>query len=138
MRRLSLLAAVLIMTGVLGACGDTNDTSPVISALPVREVDSGAVEVKITPIQLDAAGAAFAIVLDTHSVDLSLDLAAAATLDVDGTEWTVEGWDGSGSGGHHRQGTLRFTPQGPASGTARLTISGLPEPVETAWNLGGT
>jgi hypothetical protein len=138
MRRLALLAGVLITTGALVACGGDDDTSALTSALPARQVDSGAVEVKITPARLDDTGAAFEIVLDTHSVELALDVAAAATLEVDGTAWSVDGWDGSRPGGHHREGTLRFTAGGPASGIARLTITGLPEPVEATWDLDGS
>ena len=90
----------------------------------------------ITPIRLDDVGAIFEIVLDTHSVELSLDMAASASLEVDGNAWVVEGWDGSGPGGHHREGELRFTAQSSPSGTARLTIQGLPEPVEASWDIG--
>lgn len=86
----------------------------------------------ITPTRLDATGATFAISFDTYSVDLSLDPAASVTLDVDGTAWPIDAWTGAGPGGHHREDELRFNPRGPASGTARLTLSGLPEPVEPA------
>lgn len=138
MRRLGLLAVVLIAAATLTACGADDDASLSASGLPARQVDSGAVEVKITPTGIDETGATFEVVLDTHSVELAVDIAAATTLEVDGTAWAVDGWVGSRPGGHHRQGTLRFTADGPASGTARLTITGLPEPVEATWDLDGS
>lgn len=77
-------------------------------------------------------GAIFKITLDTHSVDLSTDLTKSASLDVGGVAWTVSGWSGDGPGGHHREGTLAFTPGGPAAGAVRLVIA-LPHPVDVAW-----
>ena len=90
----------------------------------------------ITPIRFDASGATFSIVLDTHSGDLSLDLTTSAMLDVGGTAWINAGWTGDGPGGHHRQVEVQFSSQGPAKGTATLTITGLPEPIEATWELG--
>lgn len=136
MRWHRLLAVVLATTGLLTTCADSDDASPPTSVLPARTVDSGEVEVTITPIRLDDTGATLQIALDTHSVELSLDMASAAALDIDGTAWPVESWTGDGPGGHHREGELRFIAQGPPFGAARLTITGLPEPIEATWNVG--
>lgn len=137
MRHRHLLAIALAAAGLLTACGSSSST-PSSSVLPTRKLDVGAVEVAITPTQLDNIGATFTIALDTHSVDLSLDVAAAATLVVNGKTWPVQGWSGSSAGGHHREGELRFAAAGPPSGTVRLTITGLPEPVEAVWDYPGT
>ena len=134
--RPSRLIPLLAVVGALAACSDSASTAPDSSVLPPRTVEAGAVKVTIVPTKLDASGATFAITLDTHSVDLSMDLAAAAVLDVGGVGWTVEGWTGAEPGGHHREGELRFTASGSVTGTARLTISGLPGPVEATWNVG--
>ena len=133
-RLLLVLAAVF---GVLGvACSDTK--SPAVEgALPTRTVDAGLVEVSITPTRFDAQGSTFAIVLDTHAVELSMDLAASAVLDVDGRRWPGAGWNGDGPGGHHREGELRFDPGGGARGAVRLTIAGFPKPVEVTWTIPG-
>jgi hypothetical protein len=148
-RRIRLFAVSLVLAGTLAACGDSSSSAPASSSppasagapasagLPARALAAGEVEVKITPTRLDDKGATFAIVLDTHSADLSVDLTTAAVLDVGGTAWAVEGWTGDPPGGHHREGELSFTAKGPATGTASLTIAGLPEPVETTWDLGG-
>ncbi len=132
-RRVLALIAFVVVT--LSACGKST-TAPVAAALPARTVEAGQVTVKVTPTLLDSSGATFAIVLDTHSVELSLDVAAGAVLNVGGTVWPTSGWSGDGPSGHHRTGQLRFTAGGPATGTATLTISGLPAPVEARWVLG--
>ncbi len=132
-----LVPFVFVVSATLAACGSSSASPSAESVLPVRAVQAGAVQVKITPTVLDASGAKFTIVLDTHSADLSLDLTTASQLDVDGTAWAIEGWSGDGPGGHHRSGQLQFTAKGPAQGTATLRISGLPEPVEATWELGG-
>ena len=132
-RRVLALIAFIVMT--LSACGKST-TAAVAAALPARTVKAEKVTVKVTPTLLDSSGATFAIVLDTHSVELSLDVAAGAVLNVGGTVWPTSGWSGDGPSGHHRTGQLRFTAGGPATGTATLTISGLPASVETTWVLG--
>ena len=51
----------------------------------------------------------FAVVLDTHSADLSDDLAQSATLTTDdGRTFKPTGWLGAPPGGHHREGVLVF------------------------------
>ena len=137
LRHRYLVFFVLVVSGTLAACSSSSASPSTAPAFAVRAVDAGAVKVKITPTKLDPSGAEFTIVLDTHSADLSLDLATASQLDVDGTAWAIEGWSGDGPGGHHRTGQLQFTAKGPAQGTATLRISGLPEPVEATWELGG-
>jgi hypothetical protein len=141
MRRLTRLlagAAVIVTTAaLLGACGSDDDPAAGSPVLPARTVEADEVIVEITPAQLDADGAVFDIAFDTHSVDLSVDVAAAATLVVDGTEWDGAEWDGAGAGGHHREGRLRFRPGGDPTGPVELTITGLPDPVRATWDLDG-
>jgi hypothetical protein len=80
------------------------------SGLPELTDNQGAVAVIVKPLDLDAQAGKleFEVTLDTHSVDLSMDLAALATLTTD-TGFTVqaEGWDAP-PGGHHASGTLSF------------------------------
>ncbi len=72
--------------------------------------DQGAVSVVITPINLNRAWETidFQVKMDTHSVDLSMDLANLAMLSTD-TGFTVQAtrWDAPG-GGHHVSGMLSF------------------------------
>ena len=139
MRRLILVLAAVSAAAVLAACGGDDDdgTGPAGPALDPRTVDAGEVTVKITPVRVDADGAEFDLTFDTHTVDLGLDVARAARFSVAGRTWTGATWEGAAPGGHHREGTLRFRAAGQPSGTARLAIGGLPEPVVATWRLGG-
>jgi hypothetical protein len=96
----------------------------------------GAVEVVVEPVNLDSPGETidFEVVLDTHSIDLSMDLAEMAILVTDtGLEVRAALWDAP-RGGHHVGGKLSF----PASvngnslleeaGEFQLIISGLDAP----------
>ena len=140
-RRLILAISAVAIAGLaLAACDgssdDSDDASGQAAGLAERTVKAGEVDVKIEPTQLDTDGATFKIVLDTHAVELSMDIARSARLEVGDTAWDVAGWTGDGPGGHHREGELRFTASGPARGTARLTLSGFPGPVAASWALG--
>jgi len=138
-RRLTVVAVALVaalaVTGLLLAGGDGDDDSPAASTgLETQTRTVGEVTIEIEPRQVDDTGAVFAVTLDTHSTELSMDL-DTARLEVAGTPWPVEGWDGDGPSGHHREGELRFDAAGPATGTARLVLAGFSEPVEVAWDL---
>jgi hypothetical protein len=133
-RRLTLLLVAGAFAVVLAACG--SDDPPVVTAgLDTRTVTVGEVEVTITPTRVDASGAEFDIALDSHSVELDLDIADRATLTIDDQAWTQPTWEGSGSGSHHLEGTLGFTAAGPAAGDAVLSLEGLDEPVAARWAL---
>jgi len=73
----------------------------------------GSVTVEVTPRNLGDSGDTldFEIAMDTHSVDLGMDLTALATLSTN-TGWSVQPltWNG-GRGGHHVSGTLSFPAQ---------------------------
>lgn len=87
-----------------------------------RTDEQGAVIVQVTPVNLTDPGDAleFAVELNTHSVDLSMDLAPLATLTSD-TGKTVQAsqWDAP-SGGHHVSGKLIF----PATAEGQLMLKG--------------
>jgi len=77
----------------------------------------GAIEVAITPLvdqSRQSGRLVFEVVLDTHSVDLSMDLSQLATLETDnGLSIPASTW--SGGSGHHVTGLLAFElPQGEA------------------------
>ncbi len=104
----------------------------------------GAVTVKITPLNLDNPGDTlkFEVVMDTHSVELNMDLATLATLTTDtGIAIQPEKWDAP-SGGHHAEGTLSFpATQGgkPILNGAKqltLTLTGIDNVIRTfTWDL---
>lgn len=131
--------AVLAAAGLVLASTRGGDPTPAAAngpGLETRTVSAGEIDIKIEVRQLDGEGASFAVTLDTHSADLSMDLTASA-LEVAGASWPVTGWDGDGPSGHHREGELRFAAAGPATGSARLVLPGFSEPVEVTWELEG-
>ena len=72
--------------------------------------EQGAVVFEVTPLNLDtpADTLEFNIAMNTHSVDLSMDLATLSTLSTDtGTTVEASKWD-TVPGGHHVEGTLIF------------------------------
>ena len=72
--------------------------------------DQGEVKVSVTPLNLDAETASldFDVAMDTHSVDLSMDLAELAILTADnGRSLNAVSWDAV-PGGHHVSGQLSF------------------------------
>jgi hypothetical protein len=119
---------------LLAACG-SDDPPATATELETRTATVGEVETTIIPTRIDASGAEFDIALDTHSVDLDIDIARQTTLTIDDQPWTKPTWAGTRAGGHHLEGTLAFTAAGPAAGVAVLTIEGLDEPVTARWAL---
>lgn len=105
------------------------------SGLGIRNFTAGEIDLTIEPLQLDETGASFAISLDTHSAELSMDLASRAELEVAGTAWSGAAWEGDGPGGHHRSGELRFEPGGPATGTVQLALAAFSDPIELTWDV---
>ena len=70
----------------------------------------GAVTILIKPINLDNPGQTldFDVKMDTHSIDLGMDISKLSTLSIDSGK-TVEAvkWNAP-MGGHHVEGTLSF------------------------------
>ena len=135
--RLSVVAVVSAAVASLAGCASSS-TKPAAtpSGLAPRTVKAGTVSVKIDPVRIDTDGAVFKIDFDTHSGSLSFDPARSARLLVGNTSWTDARWSGDGPGGHHREGRLSFSAAGPARGTARLRLRGLPGPVDVRWQIG--
>jgi hypothetical protein len=136
------LFATLVLTAAIGiglaadrTSGSSPSTSSVRTTLPARETTAGPVEIKVTPLRLDASGAAFKVALDNHEIDLTMNLAKGASLTVGSLPWTPASWSGDGPGGHHREGTLTFASGGAAAGEAVLTLAGFPSPVQLQWTL---
>lgn len=87
-----------------------------------RTDQQGEITVEVTPLNLDNPSdqLEFDVVLDTHSVDLSMDLAALATLTTDtGVTIPATLWDAP-RGGHHVEGKLIF----PATNDGKSILDG--------------
>jgi hypothetical protein len=104
-----------------------------------REDSQGAVVVIITPLNLDNPGETldFDVKMDTHSVDLSMDLSTLSFLtnDIGLTVQPVK-WDAP-MGGHHVAGTLTFPSSADGVSfldgvkTMTLTIKNVDVPLRT-------
>ncbi len=81
----------------------------------------GSVTIEVVPKNIDEG--TFAVILNTHSVELSDDLTKAAVLkDENGKEYRPIGWEGAPPGGHHREGILKFGPISPQTKSIALKI----------------
>ncbi len=147
----SLLAVLLVL--FLAACSAKNESNPAVStSLPTnspatvippntpqtqpagpdlsRTDSQGSVTVVVNPVDLKPTDdtLTFEISMNTHSVDLSMNLAKLATLTTDTGE-TIQAvtWDGPASGGHHVSGKLTFPgtfeKKSILSGVKQLTLT---------------
>lgn len=142
-----VLILLLTVSLFLVACAPTQKDSAVGTDTDnlTRTEIQGEVTLKITPLNLDNPGDTleFEVVLDTHTLELDMDLAALATLTTD-TGLTLQPtlWDAP-KGGHHAEGTLAFpaTLDGKSilDGVKQLTltISDIDNATSTfTWDLG--
>ena len=83
------------------------------------------VTVKVTPKSIGSPDSRweFAVVLDTHSADLSDDLSQSASLTTsDGRTLKPVRWTSAAADGHHREGLLAFEVPAPRPKTIELRI----------------
>jgi hypothetical protein len=94
-------------------------------ATTARSTSDRGVTIKVTPKSVGTPDNrwAFTVVLDTHSADLSDDLARSATLMADdGRTFRLLSWEGAPPGGHHREGVLAFDVPAPRPAVIELRI----------------
>lgn len=82
------------------------------------------VKVTVTPQSIPGEAKAwdFQVTMETHTQDLSEDLAKSSVLIEDGKQYLPVAWDGAPPGGHHRKGLLRFKAIAPQPRTLELQI----------------
>jgi hypothetical protein len=140
---LAACASALALAGAFTAHA-TEPARPPTAALTApalaEQTDrAGGITVKVTPRKRgrDAPVWEFAVVLDTHSQDLSQDLTRSAVLvDRQGKRYPPLAWEGAGPGGHHREGVLKFKPLAPEADAVVLELSGIGSAMRTfRWQL---
>ena len=109
-------------------------------ATATRSSSDQGVTVKVTPKLIGSTDERweFAIVLDSHSAELSDDLTQSASLTTnDGRTLQPVSWTGAPAGGHHREGVLAFEIPAPRPGTIELRIArqGESAPRTFRWQL---
>lgn len=160
MKRIILLMVLSLSLFVLAACGAAPEAAAPKVNVPVAEAaapeeagaalgetlvdEQGAVSVAVTPRTVDADGTTldFEVALNTHSVDLSMDLSQLATLTTDtGAQVTASGWNAP-QGGHHVSGVLSFPAASDGNSllagatTLTLTLANVDAPERTfTWSL---
>jgi len=103
----------LMLVSVAAAFGlffSARNAAPVIekNVFEPRSSQEAGVEVTVTP-RLSAGVLELEVIFDTHSGELSTDVAAdSALVDGKGTSYAPVAWDGDPPGGHHRTGVLKF------------------------------
>ncbi len=109
------LLGLLFLTTFLIACSSGSPaTEPRQGEWATLEDAQGAITVKVTPANLENPGDTidFRVVMDTHSVELSMDLRDLAVLRTDtGKEARASSWP-KGSG-HHYEDVLSFSSRAP-------------------------
>ena len=143
---------LLVLTLIISACAPsaaataspTSQPTPVSNNNPAptpgaenadlaRTDEQGAVVFTVTPLNLDvpADPLEFDVAMNTHSVDLSMDLATLSTLSTD-TGLTIQAtkWDAT-LGGHHVSGKLIF----PASADGKSMLEGVSKLTLTIVNV---
>lgn len=106
--------------------GDSSNPPP--PALEAKINEEGEVQVMVEPQGSFSPGSTldFKITLETHSVELSQDLLEVSKLAIDGKDvYSPIAWEGSPAGGHHRNGTLKFSPVKSSFQTIELQIMGI-------------
>jgi len=129
---------LLVLALVLAACGSSSSSAasspkPEVErqqasgGVPAFQTDTrtdaqGAVTVAVTPLDINDSGDTleFDVAMNTHSVDLGMDVADRSTLTTDsGLTVAAITWDAPG-GGHHVSGKLTF----PASWEGKSLLEG--------------
>ena len=125
MKLLQFLVISIVL--LLAACSGNSLPADQVggTAYASQEDNQGSITVKVTPLNLgiDQDTLTFNVVMDTHSVELSMDLADLAVLSNDrGDDVQPLGWP-VGSG-HHYEGVLTFPS---SSVTGKPLIEGATE-----------
>lgn len=128
-------AALILAAAPLAAMAQA---SP--NATATQSSSNRGVTVKVTPKSIGSPDSRweFAIVLDTHSADLSDDLTQSAILATDdGRTLKPVSWIGAAPGGHHREGVLAFEVPSPRPNAIELRIDrpGESAPRTFRWQL---
>ncbi|MDO8777229.1 MAG: hypothetical protein Q7K57_52665 [Burkholderiaceae bacterium] len=131
-RRGYMMGRRWLFAGWVASAGLMLATAPLVvmaqaspEATATQSSSDQGVTVKVTPKSIGSPDSRweFAIVLDTHSADLSDDLTQSATLTTDdGRTLKPVSWVGAAPGGHHREGVLAFDVPAPRPSAIELRM----------------
>lgn len=133
------LAAVLAAAVLVIFAFPAPETQQAGQALEEKTGSGNGLDVSVTPVDFyPGRPVKFSIAFSTHQGSLDFDVTKVSVLeDSSGKVYSPVSWDGSGAGGHHREGTLAFPALSGNPAGMKLTISGvygIPERV-FSWEL---
>lgn len=106
----------------------TSIQAEVLNSYEEQVDENGPVTVTIKPIDISEESWNFEVTLQTHSVDLDMEiLKSIILLDAEGEEVFPDIWDGDVPGGHHRAGILSFQRIDPMPDRIRLLVKDVGE-----------
>ncbi|MFA5827651.1 MAG: hypothetical protein WC839_04135 [Candidatus Paceibacterota bacterium] len=115
------------------------EQNSVIKKLESKVDIQGTVTIEITPIEFSSEVSEwkFNVGLNTHSLELDQDMTKVSALfDENGKEYKPIRWEGSVSGGHHREGILIFKSIIPMPKFIELKIIDIDAPVRSfVWDI---
>lgn len=114
------------------------ESSPKLALEPLVDTQ-GSVTVTITPTELSSNVSEwkFDVGLNTHTLELDQDITKVSVLvDDKGNEYKPIRWEGSVSGGHHREGILVFKAISPMPKSVELKIVNVGALIRSfVWNI---
>lgn len=129
--RKQFLTGLVVAAIAAYSCTDGFEGGRIIAASNAAELGyapqiSNERGVKVTVIRPNILSEAktwdFQVTLETHTQDLSDDLAKSSLLIADGKQYLPLSWEGAPPGGHHRKGLLRFKAIAPQPRSMELQI----------------
>ncbi len=136
-----ILPLLLALALILAACAPSQASANSSQAVPqpasnsgsaslTRSDGQGSVTIDVTPLNLSNSSneLQFDVAMNTHSVNLSMNLATLATLTTNtGIIIQADSWNGPAGGGHHVDGQLSFPTlkdgKSILDGASRLTLT---------------
>lgn len=123
MKTLSIFTISALAVGLFIFAATRQASTQPQSQWPARNTSEEGIWITVQPVDLTSSTWSFRVMLTTHSGSLDQDLTKLAVLTDDkGKTYTPARWDGTPTGGHHRQGVLTFQAPSPKPKTATLTI----------------
>lgn len=125
-RNIIILSLIILVTAIVFlvfVVGKNQQIPTANSEYPKQENQEAEVTVEVTPLKLSSKeDTGFAIVLNTHSVNLDMSLKDMSVLEDDkGNIYNPISWSGE-TGGHHAEGKLIFPPFSKDAKFVKLTI----------------
>ena len=120
------VATAFLFTAIRSEADSGKSALPSLSTVINNE---NSVSFEVIPVEFEfGRPVEFEISINTHAGDLDFDLTEVSTLLIDGAVlFEALAWEGSSPGGHHRSGTLSFSPVSPAAEKMELIIEDVNE-----------